>query len=266
LLAQGDLPATEGLPFEEESLNVDEDLVFALHSAPIGIQTSLTTPADLAISHTSGAGSTTGTVDAVVASDTTMDMTITISDESDVGAFTVLSATPQTLTSGTTELAFKFDNTVANLTIGETATGLVTIAWTETGGGASGTNFMPISATVPYPPVYVWNGSSDASWDGDNWETETGVAITPVFDNTAVIKMAGTANLDQYIRVEQTIKSLEFTSSNTAATQIGLVAANGTADRDLVFEADSGNATLTVDALATGNKTLGTSGGGCNAW
>ncbi|VGO18316.1 autotransporter outer membrane beta-barrel domain-containing protein [Pontiella sulfatireligans] len=108
----------------------------------------LVTPSELSMYHATGAGSTTGTVDAVHTSSTNLDVTITISDQSDANAFTVVSATPQTLTNETTELAFKFDNTVAALAFGETATGLVTIAWAETGGGASGTNFITLSATV----------------------------------------------------------------------------------------------------------------------
>ena len=170
-LNQGDL--TGQLPFEKASTNVLGDLVFALHSAPItGVQGVLFTPADLALSHIIGDGSTTGTVNAVVVSDTTMDVTITISDESDIGAFTVLSATPQTLTNGTSELAFKFDNTVANLVASETATGLVTFAWAETGGGASGTNFMPISALASYPAneLNVFKGNVSTAWGtATNW-------------------------------------------------------------------------------------------------
>ncbi|MDF7808052.1 hypothetical protein P4E94_11430 [Pontiellaceae bacterium B12219] len=173
LLVQDNLPATGGLPFEEASTNVLADLVFALHSAPItGVQTTLLTPEELTMSHVIGTGSTTGTVDAVVISDTTVDVTITISDESDVGAFSVVSATPQTLPDGTTELAFKFDNAVANLTAGEMATGLVAFAWTETGGGTSGTNFMPISASISFPAgeANAFRGYESTAWGtATNW-------------------------------------------------------------------------------------------------
>lgn len=171
-LNQGGL--TGQLPFEKMSPDVDGDLVFALHSAPVlPPPGNLLTPADLAISHAIGAGSTIGTVDAVVESDTTMDVTITISDESDVGAFTVVSGMQQTLAIGTTELAFLFDNAVANLAASETATGLVTFAWAETGGaGSSGTNVMSISATGVYPAdeLNVFNGSVSTAWGtATNW-------------------------------------------------------------------------------------------------
>jgi hypothetical protein len=107
--------------------------------------------------------------------------------------------------------------------------------------------------------VYTWTGdetatgNSYADWGyGNNWG-----GAAPTFVNTDDIKIAGTTTLDQYIRGHRTIRSLEFTSSNTGATQIGFIAANG-ADRDLTFSAGTGtNSTLTVDASATGNKTLG---------
>lgn len=96
-----------------------------------------------------------------------------------------------------------------------------------------------------------WYTTSPGNWSGD---------VAPSFTNTNDIQIAGTQDLDQYIRQAVTIRSLEFTSSNVGATQIGLKAGNGN-DRDLTFSADLGNSTLTVDAAASGDKTLGTSGG-----
>lgn len=105
--------------------------------------------------------------------------------------------------------------------------------------------------------TYVWNGSSNGDWNTDtNWEDQSVAVVDPVFDNAAVIRIDGTINLDQYIRAGRIIKSLEFTSSNTGATAIGLRAKTGV-DRDLTFSADSGNATITVDASASGEKTIG---------
>ncbi|MDF7826664.1 hypothetical protein P4B35_21725 [Pontiellaceae bacterium B12227] len=168
-LNQGGL--TGQLPFEKVSPDVDGDLVFALHSAPVlPPPAELLTPADLVMSHAIGAGSTTGTVDAVHTSSTDMDVTITISDESHNGAFTVVS--PQTLTNETTELSFAFDNTIANLGASETATGLVTFAWAETGGGSSGTNLMSISALATYPAgeVNSFKGYASTAWGtATNW-------------------------------------------------------------------------------------------------
>ncbi|MDF7826670.1 Ig domain-containing protein [Pontiellaceae bacterium B12227] len=112
--------------------------------------------------------------------------------------------------------------------------------------------------------VYTWTGGAASGganrigdWNnGGNWAEGTEGAA-PGFDHTSDIKISGAVNLDQYSRVNTVIKSLEFTSSNTGATAIGLVAANGTADRDLTFSADAGNSTLTVDAASGGDKTIG---------
>jgi hypothetical protein len=128
-------------------------------------------PEEIAMNLAFADDSATATVDVSYASSTNMDITITISDTNSVG-FSVLSATPQTLTSSPAALEFEFDNTVAGVS-GETVTGLVTIAWSEEGGGASGSVLLPISATVrerppegtpvtPSDDAYVSNGGASS--------------------------------------------------------------------------------------------------------
>ncbi|WP_372799301.1 hypothetical protein, partial [Pontiella sp.] len=122
-----------------------------------------------------------------------------------------------------------------------------------------------LAAVNAQAAVYVWNGTSDGSWNVDaNWEGTSGEAVNPVFDNTAVIQIAGTANLDQWVRSNRIVKSLEFKGSNTGATAIGLRANDETVARNLTFASDSGNSTLTVDAAASGNKMIGADLNGSN--
>jgi hypothetical protein len=102
----------------------------------------------------------------------------TVSDESHgVGSFNVVSPT-QTLASAsyaTNELEVAFDNSVANLSFG-TATGLVTVTWTETGTGVTNDTVVAVSATVtPAANQAIrWNGNGNGvNWgDPDNWDAD----------------------------------------------------------------------------------------------
>jgi hypothetical protein len=115
----------------------------------------------------------TGTVDFIYNSDANLDVTITISDQSHLGAFTVVSDTPQTLINKTTELVFEIDNAIAGLVNGDTATGLVTFAWVEVGGAYSGQITMPISSMYGFAPgqTNLFTGAVDSEWsDAANWD------------------------------------------------------------------------------------------------
>ncbi len=116
-----------------------------------------------------------------------------------------------------------------------------------------------IGATIStQAATYTWTGGAGTgNWAGapdvPNWDSDP---TAPTFDNTADIKIAGTTQLNQIVRVSVTIKSLEFTSTNLGATTVGMVALSGTTARNLTFSADSGNSTLTIDAASTGDKTF----------
>jgi hypothetical protein len=103
---------------------------------------------------------------------------ITVSDESHgVGSFNVVTL-PQTLASAsyaTNELEVAFDNSVAGLPYGS-ATGLVTVTWTETGSGVMNDTVVEVSATVTLAAnqINVWNGNGNGvNWgDVDNWNLD----------------------------------------------------------------------------------------------
>jgi hypothetical protein len=124
---------------------------------------------------------------------------ITVSDESHgVGSFNVLTS-PQTLASAayaTLDLEVQFDNSVAGLPYGS-ATGLVTVTWTETGTGV--TNDTVVALSAAYNPVdlpVTWNGGGNVvNWgDADNWSLDRvpGVyaADSGVIDNGDAVTVA----------------------------------------------------------------------------
>ncbi len=163
-------------PVDDPELGPGDDLVFGLHSTVIGTVPSFTVdPAEVTMLLGPSDNLATGSVDVAYTADSTMDISISISDESHPGSFSVLSTTPQTLSTpapATTALEFEFDNTVSNLVAGESATGLVTIAWTETGSGITNQTVLPISASTGFAPdannafnQLVGNWGNPSNWD-----------------------------------------------------------------------------------------------------
>jgi hypothetical protein len=98
-----------------------------------------------------------------------LDMTVTISDESHPGTFSVLSDTPQTLPSvsgADFTLEFEFDNSVEQLE-GVTATAQVTVAWSEAGSGVTNDLVLPLSVFTGFAPDEI--NTFDAAGDGEHW-------------------------------------------------------------------------------------------------
>lgn len=83
---------------------------------------------------------------------------VSMSAETHPGSFTLLTPTPLSLTnqSESADLEFEFDNNVANLADGQTATGLVTIAWTVVGEAVTNEVLVPynIGYVTPVIPTY----------------------------------------------------------------------------------------------------------------
>lgn len=118
-----------------------------------------------------------------------------------------------------------------------------------------------LAATTAHATTYTWDGGTTTGtanwgnvvmWDGDP---------TPVFDNTADIiffKTGTTLNLTNYINGDRTIKSLTFNASATTAVNVRTRQAAGGAalGKILTFDADAGNATITVDAASAVNHVI----------
>jgi len=96
-------------------------------------------PSDqLSISHTLGENQTTGTVQMAFTAPTNVEISdIRLGDQSHPGAFTNLTAAPMVRTNAfpaTTPVVIEFDDTIAGLSDGETATAILTIVWDELDG------------------------------------------------------------------------------------------------------------------------------------
>lgn len=124
------------------------------------------------------------------------------------------------------------------------------------GAWVSGTSLSTVRAGT-----FTWDGGfGNASWSqANNWVGDT----LPTFDNTAdLIFWSATVSADTAIIADRTVRSLTFNDNIDAATIV--YTANGTSDttdRVLTFEADSGNAGITVDSGAEGNITIGATKG-----
>ncbi|CAA6689499.1 MULTISPECIES: PEP-CTERM sorting domain-containing protein [unclassified Lentimonas] len=111
-----------------------------------------------------------------------------------------------------------------------------------------------LAVTSSFAETFTWTGTTSGDWnDATNWSSD-GANTRPNEIATGDVVINNTTNLDQIIRGNTTINSLEFGSSNLGETTIGLIAGNGTTARNLTFSATSGNSTLTIDAASTGDK------------
>jgi dienelactone hydrolase len=100
---------------------------------------------------------TTGTVAVAFTAPTNVEITnALVQSQSHPGAFTSLATLPWVLTSpypATASLPIRFDNTIAGLSAGQTATGLVAVVWKELDGTTNAVQ-LPVTATAIAPTPY----------------------------------------------------------------------------------------------------------------
>ena len=112
--------------------------------------------------------------------------------------------------------------------------------------------------------TFTWDGGAPgSSWGAaNNWDPN-GI---PTFGNTAdiIFHSDGAANLSNFTGTARTIRSLTFNGFSDADITIRTTTTiDGTVAASLTFEADSGNASITVDAGAAASSIIvGTAGGG----
>jgi autotransporter-associated beta strand protein len=116
---------------------------------------------------------------------------------------------------------------------------------------------LSVASTNARAAIYTWDGDTDALWGtAANWDA------TPTFNNTADIVFSTSAvpNASTVTSAARTVRSLSFGANVDTAFNIATVttvtAANGTA-ANLTMDTDSGSASITVDAGAAGNITIG---------
>ncbi len=108
--------------------------------------------------------------------------------------------------------------------------------------------------------TFTWDGgdATSNSWGtAGNWDPNT----VPTFDNTADLVFNVLTRPNNFIGANRTIRSISYGADIDATFQSNLQDFSGGTSRNLTFLADAGNATITVDAGATGDITLGTAGG-----
>lgn len=107
---------------------------------------------------------------------------------------------------------------------------------------------------------YLWTGTTSGAWDADllaNWN-----GSTPVFDNQADINFyaSGAANFNPTFlgNSDRTNRSLTFNANVLSPVSLQLDDNAGTG-RILRFEANAGNASISIDAAAAADILIGSS-------
>ena len=178
---------------------------------------------------------------------------ITMSGESHAGAFSSLTAGPLLLltpTPDTTPVTIQFDNTVAGLTEGQTATATLTITWDELDGSTDQVT-LPLSATVRTPQSVVYSSTSD-------WTSEAVDSIDAV-----TINNGATVTLDQNASVGSlTVNDATSPTTGTLLidqnfnlTIVGTLALGGGTGAGIVNQSDGSliASNLTVNSSGTGD-------------
>ena len=130
-------------------------------------------------------------------------------------------------------------------------------------------SFFPLTAAFALllnhatAATFTWTGATSNFWTvAASWDTGT----TPAAANTTDVIISGTTNVGNMSTgtLSPTVRSLTFDGTNDANTSLTLQRSgnNGSGSTQLTFSSDSGNATLTVAADSTGDKTLNRGGTG----
>ena len=117
--------------------------------------------------------------------------------------------------------------------------------------------FAPLAATAT---TYNWDGgdATSNSWGtAANWNPDT----APTFGTTADLVFDSVTRPNNFIGNNRTVRSISYGPNINATFQSNYQDFSGGTAKNLTFQADTGNATVTVDAAATGDITLGSAGG-----
>lgn len=175
---------------------------------------------------------------------------IAITGESHAGSFSVSPNTAMVLDGIppiTTILNVQFDNTVAGLILGETATGTLEITWEEVDGSSNSTS-LPLSATVRTPSTVIYDTTSD-------WSSETVIGIDDVIiRNSAIVSLDESAQASSLtISEAATPSSAELRMNqefNLTIAESFAINANGSFDLNSgTFTAET--STFPIDGTAT---------------
>ncbi|MFM2243879.1 MAG: hypothetical protein RLZ97_2735 [Verrucomicrobiota bacterium] len=116
-----------------------------------------------------------------------------------------------------------------------------------------------IAAAIPFASAatFIWDGghATSNSWgSADNWDPN----VVPTFNNQADLVFNVLTRPNNFIGNNRTVRSISYGPGIDDVFQSNYQDFNGGSSRNLTMDSDSGNASITVDADATGNITLGT--------
>lgn len=190
---------------------------------------------DLDIS--AGGGQSTGSVLMAYLAPSYVEISsMTLAGQSHPGSFTLLTAAPLVMKNpspATEAVRFHFDNAVAGLVAGQSATGLLVVAW-ERLDGTTGQTQLPVRATIRLPTNVIYGVTA-------NWSSKQVYGI-----DTVLVRSNATVSLDQSAMVGSLTVNDE-SSPTTARLLIGQaydLTVNGT----LSIGAGSGEGVVTQSA------------------
>ena len=116
-----------------------------------------------------------------------------------------------------------------------------------------------IAAAIPFASAatFIWDGghATSNSWgSADNWDPN----VVPTFNNQADLVFNVLTRPNNFIGNNRTVRSISYGPGIDDVFQSNYQDFNGGSSRNLTMDSDSGSASITVDADATGNITLGT--------
>jgi len=238
------------------------DLAVALVNIQYGAiadATSFSPAGGIAIELRESAAQVMGSVDVAYAAATDVDISFAVSQETHSGSFSVVNTSPQTLATVFSDMLtvdVEFDNTIAGLWLGQTATGMVTLTWSEQGSGITTDVLIPVSASALDLPVVWDNGGADILFaNPENWEG--GIAPVSGNDDVAMNGDAGGANQgDAFLKSEFMIgagKSMTSIATPKDSEDLKLssngaftLATGGTLDIGLLGRANSGSVNMSI--------------------
>ncbi|MGJ8650347.1 MAG: autotransporter-associated beta strand repeat-containing protein [Opitutaceae bacterium] len=213
-------------------------------------------PSPLALTFPSGASTATGAVSVDFTAIYNLEITsIDFINETHPGAF----STDEPFTFGLlTNTAFdvSFDNAVAGLAVGGTATATLRLTWVALDNVTTDTIDIPLSATVSNTviTVFTWDGGGiNNRWtEGDNWVDSTAPPTNAASSDTDVIfsDVGGRTTANTYS--DYTLRSLTFDGSIDDAFTVNVFRSSAFV-RTLTFDHGGSAATVSVDADSDGD-------------
>ncbi|MDF7799222.1 hypothetical protein P4C99_07080 [Pontiellaceae bacterium B1224] len=201
----------------------------------------------------------TGSVAVSYLADTSVDVAVTISDESHLGAFSLVNTTPLVLTDpspSNTVLEFAFDNSTVGLMDGESATGLVTIAWNQTGDTEVTEIVLPIRIQYSVPPtggtLILWDIITTAAASiNATVEDFTDAGVTEDLTGASVSHVLGSANTTMTDANGVTLSYASGTARATYQNAATMTGAGAPLIKDYINTRDNGPITMQIGGLSS---------------